>query len=150
MRQRRSTLLVVGLIGTVVSGLLFAGQYGAAVWGRSDIWWTPLELALPLPAAANAFELHLGGELMQRQVERGALAVQNENGAMRPVALTEIKVRLNNWQKIRAERLHGAVFAAFSLGISLTCLVLGIIGQVQSRKEILRQRHPDISDGTCA
>lgn len=150
MRQRRSTLLVVGLIGTVVSGSLFAGQYGSAVWGRSDIWWTPLELALPLQAAANEFELHLGGELMQRQVERGALAVQNENGAMRSVAPTEIKVRLNNWQKIRAERLHGAVFAAFSLGISLTCLVLGIIGQVQSRKEILRQRHPDISDGTCA
>jgi hypothetical protein len=135
MRRRLHPLLLAGLIGTTVSGSLFAGQYGAAVWGRSDIWWTPIELAWTLPAAANEFELYLGGELMQRQVERGALAVQNENGAMRPVAPTEIKVRLNNWQKIRAERLHGAVFAAFSLGISLTCLVLGLIGQVRSRKE---------------
>ncbi len=135
MRRRRHPLLLAGLIGTTVSGSLFAGQYGAAVWGRSDIWWTPMELALTLPAAANEFELYLSGELLQRQVERGALAVQGENGTMRPVAPTEIKVRLNNWQKIRAERLHGAVFAAFSLGISMTCLVLGIIGQVRSRKE---------------
>ncbi|MGR0481373.1 MAG: hypothetical protein ACTFAL_08240 [Candidatus Electronema sp. V4] len=81
------------------------------------------------------FELHVGGELMQRQAERGVRAGQDENGAMRPVAPAEIKVRLNNWQKIRAERLHGAVFAALSLGISLTCLVVGIARQVQGRKE---------------
>ncbi|MGX9726250.1 MAG: hypothetical protein ACTFAK_02675 [Candidatus Electronema sp. VV] len=135
MRRRLHPLLLAGLIGTTVSGSLFAGQYGGAVWGRSDIWWTPMELALPLPAAAKEFELYLGDELMQRQVERGALAVQNENGAMRPVAPAEIKIRLNNWQKIRAERLHGAVFAALSLGISLTCLVFGIARHLRERKE---------------
>ncbi|MGR0481370.1 MAG: hypothetical protein ACTFAL_08225 [Candidatus Electronema sp. V4] len=50
---RRNTLLLAGLIGTVVSGAIFSEQYGAAVWGRSDIWWTPMELALPLPAASK-------------------------------------------------------------------------------------------------
>ena len=135
MRRRLHPLLLAGLIGTAVSGSIFAEQYGGAVWGRSDIWWTPMELALPLPAAGKNFELYIGGELMQRQVERGALAVQDKNGALRPVAPAEIKVRLNNWQKIRAERLHGAVFAALSLGISTTCLVMGIVGHVQGRKE---------------
>ncbi len=135
MRRRLHPLLLAGLIGTAVSGSIFAEQYGGAVWGRSDIWWTPMELALPLPAAAKEFELYIGGELMQRQVERGALAVQDKNGAMRPVAPAEIKVRLSNWQKIRAERLHGAVFAALSLGISMTCLVIGIVWHVQSKRE---------------
>jgi hypothetical protein len=135
MRQRLNPLLLAGLIGTAVSGFLFAQQYGgAAVWGRQDIWWTPLELALPLSATASQFELYLGGELLQRQVERGALAVRDDKGAaMRLVAPAEICVRLNNWQKIRAERLHGAVFAAFSLGISLACLGLGVAQTLHNR-----------------
>ena len=134
MRRRLSPLLLAGLIGTAVSGPIFVEQYGAAVWGDQNIWWTPLELALPLAVAADEFELYLGGELLQRQVERGALAVKNKQGTMRPVAPAEIRIRLNNWQKIRAERLHGAVFAALSLGISLACLGLGLVQLLQNRK----------------
>jgi hypothetical protein len=134
MRRRLSPLLLAGLIGTAVSGSIFAEQYGAAVWGDQNIWWTPLELALPLAVAAGEFELYLGGELLQRQVEQGALAVKNEQGAMRPVAPAEIKIRLNNWQKIRAERLHGAVFAALSLGISLACLGLGLVQLLREKR----------------
>lgn len=135
MQRNIKPILLAGLIGTAVSGSIFAEQYRAAVWGRRDIWWTPLELALPLSAAASEVELYLGGELLQRQVERGALAVKDDKGVMRPIAPAEIKIRRNNWQKIRGERLHGAVFAALSLGISLSCLVFGIAQHVQSRKE---------------
>jgi len=133
MRRRLNPLLLAGLIGTAVSGSIFAEQYGAAVWGNQNIWWTPLELALPLAVTVGEFELYIGGELMQRQVERGALAVKDEQGAMRPVAPAEIRIRLNNWQKIRAERLHGAVFAALSLGISLACLGLGVAQTLHNR-----------------
>jgi hypothetical protein len=128
MKRKINSVLLAGIIGTAVSGSMFAEQYGAAVWGNQNIWWTPLELALPLAATADEFELRIGGELLQRQLERGALAVKDEKkDAMCPVALAEIRIRLNNWQKIRAERLHGAVFAALSLGISLSCLALGLV-----------------------
>ncbi len=77
--------------------------------------------------------MYIGDKLLQRQVEQGVLAVKDETGAMRPVGPAEIRVRLNNWQKIRAERLHSAVFAALSLGISLACLGLGLVQTLRNR-----------------
>jgi hypothetical protein len=124
MKRTINPLLLAGIIGTAVFGSMFAGEYGVAVWGDQNIWWPPLEMALPLPATANDFEAHVGGLLLQQQAELGALAVKDEKGTMRPVAPSEIRVRLNNWQRIRAERLHGAVFAALSSGISLACLAI--------------------------
>ncbi len=60
MRRRFNPLLLAGIIGTAVFGAMFTEEYSAAIWGRQNIWWTPLELALPLSATGNDVELYIG------------------------------------------------------------------------------------------
>lgn len=126
MREMIKGLLLAGLIGTLVSGSQLAAAYWQVFQGRQDIWWTPMQLALPLSEAAHHFELHISGELLQRHLERGSLSARDRNGIEYRVVPKDIKVRLNNWQQIKAMKLQGAVLAAFLLGSSLTCLGIGL------------------------
>jgi hypothetical protein len=119
-------LLLAGLIGTLVSGSQLAAAYWQIFQGRQDIWWTPIQLALPLSEAASHVELHVSGELLQRHLERGSLSARDRNGKEYRVAPQDIKVRLNNWQQIKALKLQGAALAAFLFGSSLTCLGIGL------------------------
>jgi hypothetical protein len=120
-------VLLVGLLGTVVFGTQFGAEYGGVIWGNQSIWWTPQELAVPLSATTNEFELYINGELLQKQLERGSLTTADTTGTTHQVVTDDIKVRLNNWHTIKASKLHSVVFTAFALGMSLSCLALGLV-----------------------
>ena len=133
--KKINELLLVGIIGTLISGSLFAAQYGKAIRGNRDIWWTPMSSALPLQETTGTFEMYLSRELLQSHMERGSLSAVDKSGRPYRVAAGDIKVRLNNWNKIQASLLHGAVFSAFALGGSLAFLILGIAKQIEERKK---------------
>ncbi len=97
--------MIKGLIGTLVSGSQLAAAYWQVFQGRQDIWWTPMQLALSLSDIGGHFELHISGERLQRHLERGSLSARDRNGMEYRVAPKDIKVRLNNWQQIKALKL---------------------------------------------
>ncbi len=135
MKNRMNALLLIGIIGMAVIGSHFGVTYGRAVWGNKDIWWTPMSLALPLEDTSHDFRLFLGGEPLLEHVERGTLTVLDANGQPYQVSSEDIRVRLNNWPEVKADFLHSAVFSGILLGISLTCLILGLTEFIRSRKQ---------------
>lgn len=117
--------LSVGILGSTIFGSQLATDYGRAMWGDRDMWWTPGSMALPLDQTGEAFQIYLGGELLQRHVERGTLTAVDPQGRPYRVSHGDLRVRLNNWNQTRASFLHAAVFSAFMLGMSLVCLGVG-------------------------
>ncbi len=134
MKGRLNALFLIGLIGTVVFGFHFGLQYGRALWGDRDIWWTPMAMAIPLQETRQTFNLFVSGELLQNHIERGSLSATDSKGRSYPVAADDIKVRINNWYKIKASFLHFAVFAGILLGGSIACLIMGTIELFKKRK----------------
>jgi hypothetical protein len=126
MKKRVNALLVIGITGTIVLGFHFGVQYGRAMWGNRSIWWTPKVMAVSLDETRQYFELFLSNELLQDHLKRRSLSATERNGKTYQVVPEDIKIRLNNWYKVKASFLNSAVFSAFMLGISVTCLILGL------------------------
>lgn len=134
MKGKINALFLIGVIGTVVFGFHFGLQYGRAVWGNSDIWWTPMSMAMSLHETRQTFNLFLGDELLQDHLARSSLSATDSKGRSYPIVADDIKVRINNWYKIKASFLHFAVFTGILLGGSIACLIMGTIELFTKRK----------------
>jgi hypothetical protein len=146
MKKKINVLLFIGIIGTAIFAPQFAAKYGQAIWGNKDIWWTPNALALPLHETKQEIGLFLSNELLQDHIKRGSLYAKDSQGKSYQVASKDIKIRLNNWNKVKASLLHVAVFLAFMSGVSITCLILGVAQFIIRRKEIHEQAAPPDAD----
>ena len=136
--------LIAGIIGVSVFGAHFGIQYGRAIWGNNDIWWTPKSMALPLSKTRHNFEIYLHGDLLQNHLDSGSLSATDARGERYALASEDIKVRLNNWQKVKSSMLHTAVWAAFMLGISLMSLIIGVQQFISANKTTANK--PDAGD----
>lgn len=135
MKKKFNAFLLIGIIGISVLGFQFAVHYGRAMWGNKDMWWTPMSLALPLHETTKYFKIFLSDELLQDHIKRGSLSATDQAEQSYQVVSKDIKIRLNNWNKIKASFLHSSVYSAFLLGVSATFLVLGIVQLLTKRKE---------------
>ena len=135
MKRRFNELLIIGLTGTIFFGSLFAGDYLGASESNKDNWWTPMSMALSLDQTRPEFELYLKKELLQKHIEKGTLLVANDGGNPSKLISGDIKIRLNNWNKVKAEKLKYAVFTAFFLGASIALLIIGLIRLVADKED---------------
>ncbi len=145
MTRKMNTLMLIGLIGTPIAGAQFGVDYGRAIWGDDQIWWTPVKMALPLEQARGSVQFLFDDQSLQDRLASDPLTSLNAEGLAYFVRPEQFKVRLNNWSQAKASLLHSAVYWAFGLGISLTCLVLGLIEFV--RQPLPRRR---VVDGQAA
>lgn len=113
MQRKFNELLIIGLGGTIFFGSFFAGEYLGASESNKDSWWTPMTMALSLDQTRPEFELYLKKELLQKHIEKGTLLVANDGENLSKLVLGDIKIRLNNWNKVKAEKLKYAVITAF-------------------------------------
>jgi hypothetical protein len=135
MKKQINALIIIGIIGAAVFGSQVAVKYSEANWGNKDIWWTPMSLALPIDETRNEFEIYIKGDLLQKHLERGAISVAGKTGhAAEVIAPDNVKVRLNNWNKIRAEKLNSAMLTSFLLGVCLASLVMGVFQYVAKKQ----------------
>lgn len=128
--------LIAGIIGVAVIGSHFGVQYGRAVWGSNDMWWTPKAMALTLSETRHNFELFVRGDLLQNHLKKGTLSAIDSQGESYRLVPEDIQVRLNNWYKVKSSMLHSAVLAAFLLGISVMSLVVGVKQLVVEKRKI--------------
>lgn len=124
--RKTNGFLIVGIIGVSVLGSHFGIEYGRAVWGNNNMWWTPKSMALPLFKTRKNFELFISGELLQDHLDRRSLSATDAKGERYDLVPDDIYVRLNNWQKVKSSMLHTAVWIAFMLGISVMSLIVGV------------------------
>ncbi|MGH7752760.1 MAG: hypothetical protein ACREN5_08085, partial [Gemmatimonadales bacterium] len=113
----RIALLVIGaglLLSSTLQLVRFASQ-------RDDIWWTPLELAVPLAQAGDRVEVYVQGTHLAQLVNQGRLRVTSGSES-RVAAEGDVVLRFNNWDRMRADRTTVVALAAFAAGVGL-CFV---------------------------
>ena len=94
---------------------------------RSDIWWTPKPLAVPLAEAADRVEIYVRGQLLQEQVKEHRLQIVASQGAV-TLDAADVTIRFNNRDRVRAGQIPGLLGAAFVTAVAAVFIVLSALG----------------------
>lgn len=99
----------------------------------SDIWWTPRSLSVALADASDRVEIYVREMPLTEQIGAGRIQLLTDGGAT-AVAGPDVRVRFNNWDRVRAQNLPSLVTTAFGTGASGVFLLLGIFGWIPTRR----------------
>ena len=94
-----------------------------------------MSMALSLDQTRPEFELYLKKDLLQNHIEKGTLMIANDGENPSKLISGDIKIRLNNWNKVKAEKLKYAVITAFFLGASIALLIIGLMRFVADKED---------------
>jgi hypothetical protein len=101
---------------------------------RPDIWWTPPPLALSLSESQERVEIYVRGKPLGALLEARQLSVTDEAGS-RALSPDEIRLRFNNWDRVRAARLPLLLVYAGSCGGGAVLLLLIATGSLAHRSD---------------
>jgi hypothetical protein len=99
---------------------------------RSDIWWTPKTLSVPLADASDRVEIYVHDVPLEEQIGAGRIQLVTDAGPT-SIAGPDVRLRFNNWDRVRAQKLPILIGAAFCAGASSILLLLGILGRLPKR-----------------
>ena len=110
----------------------------AALYGelsrRSDIWWTPPAMALSLTESQDRVEIYVRGKPLGALVNAGQLRITDDSGSS-ALRESEIGLRFNNWDRVRAARLPILLVYAATCGAGAVLLLVIATGRLAYRGE---------------
>ena len=123
MARLRTFLLIFGGAFFVLSAL----QIVRFLSQPADIWWTPKVLGLPLADTSDRVEVYVRDVALQEHVRAGRVQLLTDTGAT-PVTESDMRLRFNNWDRIRAQRIPSLLTAGIGLGASGVFFLFGVLG----------------------
>lgn len=99
---------------------------------RPDIWWTPQVMRIPLTESRDRVEIYVRGKPIEALLEARQLRIGDPAGSS-ALAADEIGLRLNNWDRVRAERRALLLMYAAAVGAGATLLLLLLTGRLAHR-----------------
>jgi len=102
---------------------------------RSDIWWTPKTLLVPLSESTDRVEVHVRGRPLGSLLGAGQLRITDDATAG-VLSTSDVGFRFNNWDRIRAQRLPGLLIYAASIGALVVILLLLVTDRLAYRGEL--------------
>lgn len=99
---------------------------------RPDIWWTPQAMRIPLTESRDRVEIYVRGKPIEALLEARQLRIGDPAGSS-ALAADEIGLRLNNWDRVRAERRALLLMYAAAVGAGATLLLLLLTGRLAHR-----------------
>ncbi len=101
---------------------------------RSDIWWTPRTMLVPIADSKDRVEIYVRGKPLAELLQGGRLQI-SENGASSSLAASDVGVRFNNWERVRARRLPLLLVYAAGCGVAAFMVLLVLSGRLAYREE---------------
>ena len=101
---------------------------------RSDIWWTPQTVLVPLTESKHRVEIYARGKPLAALLLAGQLRIA-EDGALSPLAASDVGLRFNNWDRVRVERLPLLLMYASVCGATACMFLLILTGRLAYRGE---------------
>ena len=134
-RKTFNPYLLAGVIISTVIGVDYVPDVYQAYAGNPDIWWTGQAAKLGLEQTSNTFQVYIGGKRLQRHLSDRTLFVQTREGNRVPVSSADVRVRLNNYLKVRSAHLEDAVLKGPVFGAALTLWVLAAVQIFKRRRQ---------------
>ena len=114
-------------------GLVFLACAAAPLYRelsrRSDIWWTPHAMLVPLDRSSDRVEIYVRGKPLTALLEAGQLRIV-EGSAAGALAASDVGLRFNNWDRVRAERIPLILFYAAGCGVAALMILLVVTGRL--------------------
>lgn len=123
MALSRRYLLIFGGVFFLMSAL----QVVRFFVERADIWWTPKVHGLSLADASDRVEIYVRDVALQEHVKAGRVQLLTDTSAT-PVTESDIRLRFNNRDRVRAQRIPTLLAAGIGLGASGVFFLLGVLG----------------------
>ena len=101
---------------------------------HSDIWWTPATNQLPLAESRDRVEIYVRGRPLGTLLEQGHLAITDSAGP-HVLGAQDVAVRLNNWDRVRIQRLPLLLMYSAVVGAGVVVLLLVATGRLAYREE---------------
>jgi len=101
---------------------------------RSDIWWTPHTMLVPLAESRDRVEIYARGKPLTALLQAGQLRIAEEGGSI-TLAASDVGLRFNNWNRVRVERLSLLLVSAAGCGVTACMFLLVITGRLAYRGE---------------
>ena len=101
---------------------------------RSDIWWTPRAMIAPFAESKDRVEIYARGKPLAALLRAGQLRIA-EDGGCTVVAPSDIGLRFNNWDRVRADRLPLLLVYAGGCGVTACMFLLVLTGRLAYRGE---------------
>lgn len=99
-----------------------------------DIWWTPPPMTLSLTEGADRVEIYVRARPLAALLEAGQVRIV-EDTRTSLLAPDEVRLRFNNWDRVRAAQLPGLFIPAAACGAALLMFVLIVTGRLVYRGE---------------
>jgi len=119
-------MVVFSFVFSAMLLLMSVPRLAAFLGQRSDIWWTPQALAVPLHEGEDRVQIYVGGTPLQELVASGAVLLK-DGPSVRPLQASDVRLRFNNWDRIRAQRIPLLLMSAATAGVGILFLAFGCI-----------------------
>ena len=100
----------------------------------SDIWWTPPAMASTLGTSRDRVEIYARDKPLTARLTAQQLWIRDETGS-RVVNADGIRLRFNNWERMRTARLPLMLVCAAALGAGLVIFLVIATGRLAYRGE---------------
>lgn len=101
---------------------------------RSDIWWTPPMLMVPLADSKDRVEVYVRGKPLGSLLEAGQLRIADSTST-NTVSAGDVGFRFNNWDSVRAQRIPALLLYAAAIGALLVFFLILATGRLAYRGE---------------
>ena len=99
---------------------------------RDDIWWTPYTMLVPLADSKDRVEIYVRGRPLAALVQAGHLRIADDRGSS-VLAASDVGLRFNNWDRVRAKRLPLLLVYAAGCGVTALMFLLVLTGRLAYR-----------------
>jgi hypothetical protein len=129
-RRVRLALVVMSLAVLSVTALPILRE----LTRRTDIWWTPRTMLVPLADSGDRVEIYTHGQPLAKLLQAGQVQILDDG---RPVRLGpgDVGLRFNNSEHVRAERLPRLLVSAAFFGAGMLYLLFLVTGRLVYREE---------------
>lgn len=110
---------------SLVLFLIAAGALVRELFQRNDIWWTPFTMLVPLTEGKDRVEIYARGKSLEVWLQAGRLRI-DEDGGSGALSASDVGLRFNNWDRVRAQRIPLLLGYAAMCGFT-TCMFLLIV-----------------------
>jgi hypothetical protein len=101
---------------------------------RNDIWWTPKEMALGISESQDRVQIFVRDQSLAALLEGGQLQML-ESGSAEVLAVGDIRMRFNNWDRVRAARLPMLLVNAAVCGALAAFFLVLVTGRLAFQSE---------------
>lgn len=125
-------MLVISIVTSCMLLLSSVPRLVGFLTQRSDIWWTPMTLAVPLAESGDRVEIYVRGTPLTQLLDAGQLATTGGNTQV--LTRSDVRIRFNNWDRVRAQKTPNLLLSAVSAGAGAIFLVIGLMSLSDRRR----------------